>query len=54
MKLIILITFLDEKNTRIVSHGYDIDTDKLVILPQMPLFYFPHEFNREIGEWVLK
>jgi hypothetical protein len=40
-KMIILITYLDkETNTKMVSHGYNVTTDELVVLPSVPLFYF--------------
>jgi hypothetical protein len=37
-----------------VSHGYNVDTDEIVILPNQPLFYFNYGFDRESGEMVLK
>jgi len=53
--MIILITYLEEKtNTRMVSHGYDVNTDQIVVLPNVPLVYFNHRYDSESGEWILK
>lgn len=37
-----------------VSHGYDVNTDSIVVLPNQPLFYFDYYFDRESGEMILK
>lgn len=50
--MIILITYKDEIDNIIrVSHGYDTNTDKIVILPNDPLGYFNPKWYK--GEWVL-
>jgi hypothetical protein len=52
--MIILITYLDkETNTKMVSHGYNVTTDELVVLPSVPLFYFDAKFDSEVGEYIL-
>jgi hypothetical protein len=53
--MIILITYLDkETNTKMVSHGYNVTTDELVVLPSVPLFYFGDaKFDSEVGEYIL-
>jgi hypothetical protein len=53
--MIILITYRDKKSgLDIVSNGYDVNTDQIVILPQQPLTSFDVFYNSEMGEWVLK
>jgi hypothetical protein len=52
--MIVLITYLDkETNTKMVSHGYNTETDELVVLPSLPIFYFNVKFNSEVGEYIL-
>jgi hypothetical protein len=53
--MIVLITYLDEEtNTKMVSHGYNVTTDDIVILPSVPLFYFDDvKFDSEVGEYIL-
>lgn len=53
--MIVLITYLDEEtNTKMVSHGYNVTTDELVVLPSVPLFYFDDaKFDSEVGEYIL-
>jgi hypothetical protein len=37
-----------------VSHGYNVTTDELVVLPSVPLFYFDDaKFDSEMGEYIL-
>jgi len=53
--MIVLITYLDkETNTKMVSQGYNVTTDDIVILPSVPLFYFDDaKFDSEVGEYIL-
>jgi hypothetical protein len=53
--MIVLITYLDkETNTKMVSHGYNTETDELVVLPSVPLFHFDDaKFDSEVGEYIL-
>ena len=51
--MIILIA-IESDGKRIVSHGIDIETGKVVIVPQNPLSSFDCYLNRQIGEYILK
>ncbi len=52
--MIIVITYLDKtKNRRYMSHGIDIETDKIIILPNEEPFPYCY-YDTEIGEWILK
>jgi hypothetical protein len=44
----------EEKGTRIVSHGVNLDTGKVVILPPERWEQFQHYCYYEDGEWYLK
>lgn len=37
----------------VVSHGIDVDTDKIVIVSSVPPLELGAKYNMEIGEWVL-
>jgi hypothetical protein len=51
--MIILVTYIDEKNgKRYVSHGIDED-DRVVILPTELLEYFKPRYLPSIGEYVI-
>jgi hypothetical protein len=50
--MIIVITYKDN-NTLMVSHGYNVTTDELVILPCVPLVYLNAKFDFEVGEYIL-
>ncbi len=50
--MIFIITYKD-KNTIMVSHGYNIDDDSIVILPNLPIYCFNYKFDNEVGEYVL-
>lgn len=54
--MILLITFRHEKTKEIwVSHGIDLDNDKIVILPQMPLFYYDKaKYDCDLAEYVIE
>ena len=53
--MIIVITYKDEEEGRypMVSHGYDVATNKLVILPQVPVWQIGAKFDHDVGEWTL-
>jgi hypothetical protein len=52
--MIILITYKDEEaNHLMVSHGYNVATDDIVILPSLPIFYFNVKFDSDVGEYIL-
>lgn len=52
--MIILITYIDKKTKQLcVSHGYNVETSDMVILPNNPIIYFDCKFNTEVGEYVL-
>lgn len=55
--MIILITYKnpDDNNILYVSHGIDSETDKGVVLPDMPLYFFTdRKFDRDMVEWVIE
>ncbi len=53
-KMIVLITYLDkETNTKMVSHGYNTETDELVVLPNSPLREFDYSFDSVHREYIL-
>jgi cell wall assembly regulator SMI1 len=51
--IIVIVYKEEEKGTEIVSHGHDLDTDKIVILPQLTPFQIGARYDLEIGEYVL-
>lgn len=53
--MILLITyFCPEENKEMVSHGVDLKTDRLVVLPSQPLFYFgDRKWDTALHGWVL-
>lgn len=54
--MILLSTYKERKGKQdvvMVSHGFDTTTDRLIVLPIQPLFYFDHHFDSEIGEYIL-
>lgn len=52
--MIVLITYLDkETNTKMVSHGYNTETDELVVLPSSPLREFDYSFDSVRREYIL-
>lgn len=56
IKTIVVLPCKSEKKM-VVSHGVDIETDKIVILPTEDWEQFKSEhchFRQDLGEWVLK
>jgi hypothetical protein len=54
MSRIILITVIDnETNKLVISHGYNEDTYKAVILPQEHPSMLGAYYDDSIGEWVI-
>jgi hypothetical protein len=52
--MIVLITYLDkETNNKMVSHGYNTETDELVVLPNSPLREFDYSFDSVRREYIL-
>jgi len=52
--MIILVTYKDPKTGVLCAdYGYNIDTGKTIVLPQIPIFYFNHRFDKDIGEYIL-
>ena len=45
---------VDEKGTVWVSHGIDLATDKMIVLPHEKMKNFSHECVYHGGEWYLK
>ena len=53
--MIILILYESNKEKQLmVSHGWNTDTDRIVILPNLPLFCFDYKYDLDIGEYILK
>lgn len=53
--MIIIITYKDKKTGLItVSHGYDLETDKIIPMPQIPLSQINVKYNTQIGEYILE
>lgn len=58
MKKIVVITY-KEKNPysglveHIVSHGVDLETNKLVVLPQVPVDQLGVLYDTKMGEFIL-
>lgn len=52
--MIILCSFRDENDIEIADYGYNVETDTVVILPQLPIFCFKYEFDRDNGLRILK
>jgi len=54
--MIIVITYLDRKTgKRIVDYGINIETDEKIVLPNVPIDYFPNlSYDGEVGEFLLK
>ena len=54
--MILLITFRDEKTNEIwVSHGIDLDSDNIVILPEMRLsLYDKAKYDCHLMDYVIE
>lgn len=56
MILLIVNKEYDEKKDRyveLVSHGFDMETEAVVILPHEPPEWLGAVMDHELGEWVL-
>ena len=51
--MIVVVTERDEDNRVVVSHGFDVETNKIVIMPQVPLYYVGAYWNSDLNEWVV-
>lgn len=52
--MVILFTYKDPKTGILhADYGYDVNTDKKIVLPQVPIFYFKHRFDKDVGEYML-
>lgn len=53
MNKMILVTYYDEhRETRMVSHGIDYNTGKIIILSDEPLTYYDYYYDSNIEEYV--
>lgn len=49
-----IFTFTDKYGCEIVDCGYDLMTDKVVVLPNLRISNFDVEWCEELSSWVLK
>jgi hypothetical protein len=55
MDKIILMTYMDnDTNQRIVSHGINMETDEIITMSELPLSNYPHYFDTNLFEFILK
>jgi len=51
--MIIVICNKDENNNLICSHGINIETDEIIIIPQISPKELGARFNTELGEYII-
>lgn len=52
--MIVLCSFKDEDGKEIADYGWNTEDNTIVILPQLPIFCFQYEFDKESGLRILR
>ena len=52
--MIALFSYKDEDGAEIADYGWDLETNQIVIIPQIPVCSFSFYLDRESGLRILK